>query len=156
MEWFVPDIAYVSFDPGGSDKSSTGMATWGEQGNNLGKIKLTNKQLTDTLISLEPVAPEIKVFIIESYIGRPWISHSGNRFKTSQQIGALKFYAKRWDIKVVEQGSDKKDMGKLYAGLRKTWGNHMPDDISAYCHGYYWLQVNGIIRPKVLDDEALQ
>lgn len=148
-------ISYVSFDPGGSNKASTGMATWDKDGNCLGKTRLTNKQLTETLISLEPIAEDIKVFIIESYIGYSWMSHHGNKFKTSQQIGALKFFAQRWGIEVVEQGADKKEMGLMFSGKKKTWKGHMPDDWSAYCHGYYYLHLQGIIKPAVLDDPEL-
>lgn len=150
-------ISFVSFDPGGSDKPSTGMATWTSTGEHIASVKLTNKQLTQMLIDLEPVAGDIQAFIIEAYTGRPGFSTGGNKFKTSQQIGALKYYCDRWGIEKVLQGSYAKDMGMAYSQIKRTWkGKHMPDDISAYCHGYYYLHNKGLLRPKVLDDPELR
>jgi hypothetical protein len=152
-------ITYISFDPGGAELATCGVATWNEKGEEIGRTKLNPGELDKFLEGLEPVAPDIREFIIEAYIGygtNHGLHHIGSRFKTSQQIGMLKYYARRHNIIVIENASTDKNIAMKWSGTKKTWkGTHMPDDVSAYLHGYHRMFKLGLIRPAVLDDKEL-
>jgi hypothetical protein len=148
---------YVSWDPGGGQRRSTGMVSWDAQGQEISRAALNPQQLDFTLQILENVKT-IKVFIIEKYVPYGHVNHTGRKLVTSECIGQLKAFARRWGIRVVEQRSDIKRIAAMNAGVQWIWSakKHMPDDIAAYLHGFYYLDKIGLIRPKVLDDKELR
>lgn len=147
-------ITYVAFDPG----QRTGIAAWDKDAN----IQIVNKtvhgdvaldEFLDTLDG-EPV----EYFIIEEYrvYGSNLKANVGSKVHTAQVIGSLKSYARRHKIAVIEQRADIKEIAALWSGTklppkhkRKNW--HMPDWMAAFLHGYYYLHIQGKIKPRVLE-----
>lgn len=145
------EIRYVSWDPGGkSTKKSTGMVKWDEEGKPREVKELDQLELDKELDELEPT---IIVFIIEEYVvySHKSKAHIGSKLPTVQTIGQLKAYARKHGIKVIEQRSDIKKMASMWAQVKVPNG-HMPDKMSAYLHGYYYLHRLGLIPAKVLED----
>jgi hypothetical protein len=141
-------IKYVSWDPG----QTTGMVHWNEKGEPINVKELKGDEaLDEALDELEP-ATEIETFIIEEYrvYGSKAIAHVGSKVLTAQVIGNLKAWARRHNIKVVEQRSDIKNIAAKWSQTKIPKG-HMPDWMAAYLHGYYYLHNKGLIRAKVLD-----
>jgi hypothetical protein len=141
---------YTSWDPGGSaSERTTGIAYWDERANVLDMKSLTEKEFDR---EIERIPDTVKTFIIEEYRPRGDVNHTGNKLLTSQRIGDIKGYARRHDIKVVEQRSMILKIAAMWAQYKlPPKGQHLPDFASAYLHGYYYLFQQGLIKPKVLD-----
>ena len=140
-------IKYVSWDPG----KTTGVTCWSAEGQALNIKDLVGDEVLDGFLdSLE--GEEIEAFIIEEYriYGSKAVAHVGSRVETAQVIGNLKAWARRRNIKIVEQRSDIKPIAAKWSQVKVPKG-HMPDWMAAYLHGYYYLHNKGIIRAKVLD-----
>jgi hypothetical protein len=145
---------YVSWDPGGSStKRTTGIAYWDEQANFIEMRSLTEKEFDE---EIGKIPSTIKEFIIEQYKPHGHINHTGNKLTTAQRIGDIKGYARRHQIKVTEQPSTILQIAAMWAQYKiprnhKGQKQHIPDYISAYLHGYYYLFRKGLIKAKVLD-----
>jgi hypothetical protein len=153
---FKKDPYYASWDPGGSESRRTiGLTYWAEDAEMLHMTSLTQEEYDR---EIQNIPPTVKVFILERYIPFGHISHTGNKLTTAQRIGDIKGYARRNNIKVVEQDAKILTIGCMWAGVKRPRNSkgqkkHLPDYLSSYVHGYYYLFNLGLIRPKVLDDE---
>ncbi|SRR6266498_4990 len=140
---------YASWDPGGSTKRrTTGLCYWDQEANVL-DLKIIGQKEFD--YEIEHIPNTVKTFILEEYVPRR-ISHIGNRLLTAQLIGDIKGYARRHDIQIVEQPSTILSIAAMWAQVNLKSNKHLPDYISAYLHGYYYLFNKGLIKPKVLED----
>lgn len=148
------DPYYASWDPGGSrTERTTGLAYWDEQATLIDMVSLTEKEFDE---EIQKIPDTIRVFIIEQYTPYGHINHTGNKLLTAQRIGDIKGYARRNNIQVVEQKADILKIASMWAQYRITYNKrgkkqHIPDYISAYLHGYYYLYNKGLIKPKVLE-----
>jgi hypothetical protein len=98
-----------------------------------------------------PVTFKIDHLVVEDYIGRPGAKNGGQHFDASEVIGALRIIAESADVKLVRQRAvDVLKVAALHAGYTLPKG-HLPDQDSAYLHGYYRLEQLGILRAKPLD-----
>lgn len=141
-------ICYVAFDPG----LRTGIAAWDKDAN----IQIINKvvhgdiALDEFLDTLEE--HPVEYFIIEEYrvYGSNLKANVGSKVHTAQVIGSLKSWARRHNVKVVEQRADIKNVAALWSGTKIPKG-HMPDWMAAFLHGYYYLHSIKKIKPRVLE-----
>ena len=142
---------YVSVDPG----QTVGLATWDEQGKLIHKSKMPRVDFEKYLWGLvEPNYPHnIIKFIVEKYVvyGQKATVHVGRDNPTEQVIGMVDMIARRLDAPVIKQRADILKIAAKWAGV-KVPGGHLPDDLSAYLHGYYYLHQQQIIPARVLDE----
>lgn len=140
-------VKYVSFDPG----VTTGVATWDEEGNLLRNIGVQQAGLDALLYGFEQINT-IKVFVVEEYrvYASKAVAHIGSKVETAQVIGQISATARRMGIEVVMQPATILNIAMMWAQVKKPKG-HLPDDVSAYLHGYYYLHRKGIIKAKVLE-----
>lgn len=137
-------MKYISFDPG----KNTGVVCWNENGEPI-RIEEMRQEALDEF--LDTVGEETKVFIIEEYRVYSHVRHTGSKIETIQVIGQLKAAARRNNIHVVEQRANIKGIAAKWSGVKVPHG-HMPDQMAALLHGYYYLHQIGIIKPRVLED----
>lgn len=128
---------YLAIDPG----KRTGFARFGEDGELLEvPFMLTPEdKALDYLESVEGV----KVIILETYRNRPGVGHNTwSTGPTQQHIGAIKRIARKRLWKVVEQEPKDLYMGLRHIGMYTQYpkGKHVPDEISAYAHGEFYLR----------------
>lgn len=136
-------LKYLAIDPG----VTTGWASFDEKGQTLdfGEIKGIDEFL-DFFEGIDH--SELEHVICEDYIVDKRVSHGGSRVPTIQLIGAIKRYCHKNKIPLHMQHRAAKDIGIKFIGMKKPKG-HMPDKISALCHGVYWLQRNGIRESRL-------
>lgn len=143
---------YISVDPG----QTVGVATWHEDGSFIHKSKMQEPVFEVFLQGLlAPGYPnEVIKFIIEEYrvYGSKSTAHIGSKIPTAQCIGKVKMVASMLNVPVIEQPATKLRVAAKWAGV-KVPGGHIPDDISAYLHGYYYLHKAGLIPARVLEFE---
>lgn len=141
-------ITYVSFDPG----ITTGVVTWDKDGNVLNKAKINQATLDALLVGFEHINT-IKAFIIEEYrvFTSKAIAHIGSKVETARVIGQITATARRKNIEIVMQDPKILKIAAMWAQFPLPKG-HLPDDDSAYLHGYYYLHRKGIISAKVLNN----
>lgn len=97
---------------------------------------------------------KIEHIIIEEYrIFNDKFNHQGDKVYTAQVIGMLKRFARTLNIPYTEQPARVRSVSALWSGAKVPRG-HMPDWMSAYLHGYYWLHKNGFIPPRVLEENG--
>lgn len=142
---------YVSVDPG----ESVGLATWDEQGKLIHKSKMPRVDFEKYLWGLvEPGYPhKILKFIVEKYVvyGNMATAHIGQSNPTEQVIGMVDMIARRLGVSVVKQPATILRIAAKWAGVKVPSG-HIPDQVSAYLHGYYYLHQQNIIPARVLED----
>ena len=94
---------------------------------------------------------KIDHLVVEDYIGRPGAKNGGQHFDASEVIGGLRLLANQTNTLIVRQRAvDVLKVAALHAGYKLPKG-HLPDQDSAYLHGYYRLEQLGILRAKPLD-----
>lgn len=143
---------YVSVDPG----ETVGLATWDEQGKLIHKSKMPRvdfEMFLWALIEDKNNGNEVITFIVEKYLvyGSKAIAHVGRANPTEQVIGMIDMIARRLGVPVVKQPATILRVAAKWAGVRIPSG-HIPDQISAYLHGYYYLHQKNIIPARVLED----
>lgn len=142
---------YVSVDPG----QTVGLATWDSDGKLIHKSKMPRVDFEKYLWGLvEPNYPhKIKRFIVEKYVvyGQKATAHIGKANPTEQVIGMVDMVARRLGAPVTKQPATILRISAKWAGV-KVPGGHIPDEISAYLHGYYYLHQIGKIPARVLDE----
>jgi hypothetical protein len=80
----------------------------------------------------------------------------GSRMDASQVIGAIRYVvgASKGKIELVMQQPSINETAAKWSGrgldIVKRKG-HLPDNISAANHAFFWLTKNGYLRPRVLD-----
>lgn len=138
----------LSVDPG----DSTGLALWEQSGELLWTKKMP---LEDFILWAELSRYELplSVVVCEDFTLRPRggrnLNAKGNKLKASQGIGIAKTLAHGHGAKLVMQQPGILRMAELHA--RVPHKSHQPDDVSAYLHGYYYFETQGILSPKPLD-----
>lgn len=140
---------YLAIDPG----ITSGWATFNSEGNptNLGDVRGINEFL-DWLDELEPIP---KVIVIEEYkIRRTQVKQNashGGKAETVQVIGAVKRFAYKHHIKIVEQSTQCKSIGYRYLGIRPSKNHRETHKTDAMAHGRYFLQKNKIVKSRLLE-----
>lgn len=132
---------YLSLDPG----NNTGWATFDENGNSTGYGSVHDRESVYSTLT----AVQAKALIVEDFKLYPWKStqQAWSSLETVRVLGAIEFwaYAKQCPIHFTSPTNLK--IGMMWAGLRVPKG-HIPDEQSAYAHGVWWLQKNGIRNPQ--------
>ena len=151
---FPRPICYVSFDPG----TTTGVTLWDAQGKMLCTNELDIRNLNLFLDVLERYVfsgSGFKRLIVEEYrlYQSKAVQQSGSKLETVQVIGMIKRSNHTMMLEpVVEVRADNKDIAAKWSGVRIPKG-HMPDWMSSYLIGYWWLhKVAGIIPARVLEE----
>lgn len=141
---FQPNPRVVAFDPG----HSIGVATWNDNYEPTGMFAVSQEQLDDLL----PELATAEIWVIEEYrVRNSKFNHENSKVDTIQVIGDIKGWARRHGrIRIVEQRSADRLIGAKWAHIKVPKG-HMPDDMSAFCHGYYYLRKNNLIKSKLLE-----
>jgi hypothetical protein len=144
---------YLAIDPG---EKRVGWASFKEDGTETGMGTIIGDPDTfmDWLESLDPAPKEI---IYENYRVNPTINHGFSKVVTIQLIGMIKRYAKHREIVLHEQDNTRLPIGLRYIGMfgmyydvrTKKRTKHVDDQISAYAHGVYYLQTQGIRKSRV-------
>lgn len=140
-------MKYLAIDPG----DSTGWASFDEKGNLTGFDKIKgHDEFLDFLEKLEP-----RLIILENYKIRPTVGHNFSDVPTLQLIGAIKRFAHKKGTPIVEQTPNNMYIGLRYIGFYEKYAKHrsktgkmvqphVPDNVSAWAHGEYYLVKNGI------------
>lgn len=132
---------YLSVDPG----ETVGWATFDEQGNGLKNGTVIGRPaLLNLLRAVNPT-----VIICEDFMLYPWKSkdQAFSQFETVKVIGWLEMWAHIKKIVVHLQPSNVLTIALMWSGIKAPKG-HLPDEMSAYAHGVYWLQKNNIRKPQ--------
>lgn len=143
-------LRYVAFDPG----ETTGIVGWD---NPLDVpppvVKESNQEKVDKFLQGQEDHPP-EVFIFEEYrVFNNEYNHQGSKVYTIQVIGQIKAFARRHKILLVEQRREYRKTGLLWAGITIPKG-HMPNWMSAYGHGYYYLRKNNLVPSRVLQERG--
>jgi len=94
---------------------------------------------------------KLNQLVVEDYIGRPGAKNGGQHFDASEVIGALRLLSEGTSCPLIRQRAvDVLKVAALHAGYKLPKG-HLPDQDSAYLHGYYRLEQLGILRAKPLE-----
>lgn len=139
-------MSYVlSVDPG----KNVGYAYWKSDGTLVSKGVM---DIEDFIAKCSGPLLEagIEVIVYEDYTLRPNKAYAqrGSKLQASQIIGAVKLLAKLVGAKLVRQQPKDLKITALHAGVVLPKG-HLPDELSAYLHGYRYFVVNEIIKPKL-------
>lgn len=131
----------LSVDPG---EKRIGMAVWRPNGEFVVKFTLS---FDEALHHLSALGTSYTDIVFEDFRLRQGkaIKLSGSRMETTQIIGAIKMLCLLRDMRWHVQGPDKLRLTALHANVELGTG-HIPDDMSAYLHGYYWFETQGILR----------
>lgn len=144
---------YFFIDPG----EHTGWVEFDVEGNvkEMGTCNTPN-EFYDFLANLN--VRNFRVMGYEEFKLYPWKSQAQmwNEFYTSQVIGAYRYVHRQMvippfqlNIKLVSQPANVMTMGYTYAGMEPPKpSNPLRHQLSAFAHGVYWLQKNGIRKPQ--------
>jgi hypothetical protein len=140
-------IAYIAFDPGGT----TGWYTFDEEGKDIFFGQCVGE---DELIKfLDECEPPTKMVIIEDFklFSHKAIQQSGSQMIAPQIIGILKLYCNKWKVPYVLQPSNILTIAQLWSGVKVDGkGGHAQSHWkSAFNHGVYYLQKNGIRKSRL-------
>jgi hypothetical protein len=144
---------YLSIDPG----ISTGYATFKANGDLIRTGTLRDGK-TELYPFLETLDSDMMVdylgrpldIIVENYRLYPWksMSQSWSSLETVRFIGAIDFWASRWDFPVHLQDPQVKGIAYKWAGLTVPKNHDMSHETDAFVHGVYFLQKAGIRKPQ--------
>ncbi len=84
----------------------------------------------------------IEDFRLDHRAGR----QQGSKVGASLSIGAVEFYCDQRGIELTKQENRILRITALHAGVALPKG-HIPDDVSAYLHGFRWLLERGVLHP---------
>lgn len=132
----------LSVDPG---QERVGFACWRPHGKLICKFAMTFEEALNYLASLPTSYTDI---VFEDYRLRQGkaVAQSGSRMETSQIIGAIKLLCILRDMKWHCQSPQILRLTGFHAGVDLPKG-HIEDAMSAYLHGYYWFETQGILKP---------
>lgn len=127
----------LSFDPG----KNTGLAIFDWD---TGELKLRTEMSYDRLTEfLSDIPINVGAIVVEDYIIRPGVGNRGHaRGEAMRVIGQLESVAYRIGCTLVKQRPEVRLLAAKWAGYSVRKG-HMPDDISAWLHGIYYLRQQG-------------
>lgn len=134
---------YLGVDPG----ETTGYALMEtpEKMHSWGHVKFD-----DIFDWLENLPAGIEVIIMESFqlFGHKAKAQTGSKMKTSQVIGAVKAYAHRHKITVVEQPPTIKAFAEKQSGLKPTGAHANSHRIDAFNHCYYYFLQKKLLQVR--------
>lgn len=87
-------------------------------------------------------------FVVEEFISRGDVTR-GSRNEASKIIGIIDFVARQHGIPVTKQRPSDRLIAAKWTQVKVPKG-HMPDDMSAYLHGSFYLIKNNI-KPTALE-----
>lgn len=160
-------MTLLAIDPGRSVKPSIGYALFDDQGNEIERGKLTWDGLVEALWLAENYDDtgismlrfqyagftkdvHITEVVIENFVNNPRSARGGQENGTSECIGAVEFACATMRVPFTRQKSDKLGPARLLAGYEQTT-EHLPDEDSAYLHGYYYLVGKGVLKSRGLE-----
>lgn len=154
-------MTLLAIDPGRSVKPSIGWALFRNDGSEIARGKMTWAELCKDLRLSGPLgglrffrdghgAYAITEVVIENFVNDPRSARGGQENGTSECIGAVEILATQAGISFTRQRSDRLNPAKLLAGYEQTT-EHIPDQDSAYLHGYYYLVNKGVLGSKGLE-----
>jgi hypothetical protein len=135
----------LSVDPG----DTTGIAYWEDDGSFISREALPFEELLEKLNSF---TGNITAIVCEDYRlrGGRQVAQTGSRFVAVQVIGALKLLAKENKARFVLQQPTVLTVAALHLGVKRPSNHSKSHDIDAYNHGYYYLETQGLLKPKPL------
>lgn len=93
---------------------------------------------------------EVSAYIVEGFRLRKYQQASGDPMLSSQVIGMARLAASLTDAELVIQDPENRILGAMYRGIELPKG-HTPDDLSAQCHGWFYLVTHGIVAAQTVD-----
>lgn len=131
----------LSVDPG----DTTGVCLWLEDGTLVWKRKMSLEDYIDWANDCDIA---LSIVVVEDYVhARGGMNKKGSKMKASQGLGATKLLAKRHGAKLVVQKNLILIPAAMHAEVPIV--KHFDDDISAYLHGYYYFETQGIRLPAL-------
>lgn len=143
---------YIAIDPG----KTTGVACWDETckdktGQPVYVEQFSRKDLTHFLFNKLP-GRGTRVIIYEDYkiLKHKANMHIGSELPAVEVIGEIKAAAYLLKIETVAQPAQILPIAQKWSGLKLPSDHSISHWPSAFNHGFYWLQRNGLITPRVL------
>lgn len=141
---------YLAIDPG----KTTGYAFFDINGKPVKKGQIKGvEDFADWFMDLDP---RPTVIIYEDFIlfKNKALEQTGSNMEASQVIGIIRSMARRWGVELHKQPASVLPIAQKWAGITiKEMGSHDKTHwVSAYCHGWYWLQKNKVIESRLLTE----
>jgi hypothetical protein len=137
-------MTVLSVDPG----ERIGVGRWSDRGKLLFNGVITIDDFPDYL-SLDSWNDEpVHAVVMEDWRLRQGkqMAQTGSRMLTSQVIGMVRLWAYQHDAVLVLQNSQILRVAAMHANLKLPKG-HIKDATSAYLHGYYFFESQGLLEP---------
>lgn len=136
----------LSVDPG----DTTGLVTWSESGRELIRADVPLENLPKTFIDFDS---ELSTIVYEDFrlFAHKAVQQTGSKFGASQAIGMLKYLAFQTGAKMVAQKPDILRIAAMHAGVKIPRQGHITDSLSAYLHGFYYFENQGILGAVARD-----
>ena len=94
---------------------------------------------------------QVDEIVVENYIGRPGQKNGGQRFWGPESLAKVEMYGELAHLPVTRQRPvDALEPAIMHSGYKRT-AKHLPDQDSAYLHGFYYLETKGLISPVGLE-----
>lgn len=140
-------MSYIAIDPG---TKQVGWAAFDSSGETTGFGVIKGE---DAFLDWLEEKSDVKVIIIEGYFINPHKHRTWSAAGTSEVIGAIKRYARKHGIEIVEQRNTDLPIGLRLIGMYDVYYRnrknikHVDDEISALAHGTYYVVKNKIKAP---------
>lgn len=137
-------MTVISVDPG----EHIGVARWSDIGDLEFNETLGVEEYMDWLMLGSHYGTLLAV-VMEDYRLRQGkqLAQTGSRLITSQVIGITRFYAHMRRAPLVLQDSQILRITAMHADIKLPTG-HIKDKLSAFLHGYYFFESQGLLHPK--------
>jgi len=144
-------MTVLSIDPG----ERVGVAKWSD----LGKLRMNTTMLLldfEEYLTLDGWSDgePINAVVLEDWRLRQGkqIAQTGSRMLTSQCIGMVRLFAKLHGAALILQDPSILRLTAMHANIKLPKG-HIKDEMSAYLHGYYFFESQGLLKgvSRVLD-----
>jgi hypothetical protein len=141
------NVTYLEFAPG----VSTGWAGFDRNGEVVSKGILRG---LDALIDFLQECDRPDLVIYEDYIILPHKAkaHIGSKGETIQAIGIIKAACRQWGVPYETQRANIMSIAEKWSGVKLPSNHDRSHDISAYNHGVYYLQKNGIRKSRLVKE----
>jgi hypothetical protein len=141
----MTEAKYLALDPG----ETTGWAKFAADGTPLSYGQFKQHEQLQWL--RENITPDLTLVIIEDYKNHGWQQQKRwSRNQTSKNIGSIETVCQFVGVPFVLQPNNIKAIGYKYAGMDGPPSNHaISHQFDAIAHGYYYLRVNGIMKPMI-------
>lgn len=140
-------MEFLAIDPG---THQVGWAGFDSSGETIGFGVIKGE---DAFLDWLEEQPRPRVIIIEGYFINPYKHKTWSKAGTSEVIGAIKRYARKHGIEIVEQRNTDLPTGLRFIGMYGVYYKdrknikHVDDEISALAHGTVYLVRNKIKQP---------